>query len=155
MSAAVSRGRGQLGQLTSTLIACSSDLSMFLCSAPAPAPLAPPPDSWRPIRGLAVSSASSKSSVSPTDPAVQSHTGQQATPPADLPPDETAVWGSRCPLLDSCPNSTSDFAMSAHLVSTPFAIKTPSGGGHAFPDKGTHTHAHNLTHTHVQTEVAL
>lgn len=90
-------------------------------NARAPAPAAPPPDGWRPIRGLSVSSASSKSS--------------QATPPADLPPDETAVWGSRCPLLDSCPNSTSDFAMSAHFVSTPFALKTPSGSGHAFPDK--------------------
>ncbi|KAK9531950.1 hypothetical protein VZT92_011338 [Zoarces viviparus] len=47
--------------------------------------------------------------------------------PAELTPDESAMWGARYNALDSlaaCPNSTSDFAMSAQFVSTPFTHKT-------------------------------
>nr|XP_046228859.1 mitotic checkpoint serine/threonine-protein kinase BUB1 isoform X2 [Scatophagus argus] len=50
------------------------------------------------------------------------------TPP-DLMPDESTMWGARYNSLNSlaaCPNSTTDFAMLAQFVSTPFAHKTPS-----------------------------
>ncbi|KAK2855846.1 hypothetical protein Q5P01_004581 [Channa striata] len=50
-----------------------------------------------------------------------------ATPP-DLIPDESTMWGARYNSLNSlaaCPNSTTDFAMSAQFVSTPFTHKTP------------------------------
>ncbi|XP_042358797.1 mitotic checkpoint serine/threonine-protein kinase BUB1 isoform X2 [Plectropomus leopardus] len=48
------------------------------------------------------------------------------TPP-DLMPDESTMWGARYNSLNSlaaCPNSTSDFAMAAQCVSTPFTRKT-------------------------------
>lgn len=51
----------------------------------------------------------------------------QDTPP-DLMPDESTTWGARYNSLNSlaaCPNSTSDFAMLAQCVSTPFTHKTP------------------------------
>lgn len=44
-------------------------------------------------------------------------------------PDESTMWGARYNSLHSlaaCPNSTTDFAMSAQCVSTPFTYKTPS-----------------------------
>ncbi|XP_053193454.1 mitotic checkpoint serine/threonine-protein kinase BUB1 [Scomber japonicus] len=50
------------------------------------------------------------------------------TPP-DLMPDESTMWGARYNSLNSlaaCPNSTTDFAMLAQFVSTPFTHKTPS-----------------------------
>ncbi|KAM3861135.1 mitotic checkpoint serine/threonine-protein kinase BUB1 [Diretmus argenteus] len=46
----------------------------------------------------------------------------------DLMPDESTMWGARYNSLHSlaaCPNSTTDFAMLAPLVSTPFTHKTP------------------------------
>ncbi|KAM3603239.1 uncharacterized protein V6R79_019095 [Siganus canaliculatus] len=52
------------------------------------------------------------------------------TPP-DLAPDESTMWGARYNSLHSlaaCPNSTSDFAMLAHFVSTPSTGKTPFSG---------------------------
>ncbi|XP_037607527.1 mitotic checkpoint serine/threonine-protein kinase BUB1 isoform X1 [Sebastes umbrosus] len=48
--------------------------------------------------------------------------------PQDLIPDESTMWGARYNSLNSlaaCPNSTSDFAMLAQFVSTPFTHKTP------------------------------
>ncbi|XP_071324022.1 mitotic checkpoint serine/threonine-protein kinase BUB1 isoform X2 [Trachinotus anak] len=52
------------------------------------------------------------------------------TPP-DLMPDESTMWGARYNSLHSlaaCPNSTTDFAMLAQFVSTPFTHKTPFNG---------------------------
>ncbi|KAM6992345.1 mitotic checkpoint serine/threonine-protein kinase BUB1 [Tautogolabrus adspersus] len=52
------------------------------------------------------------------------------TPP-DLMPDESTMWGARYNSLNSlaaCPNSTTDFAMLAQFVSTPFTHKTPVSG---------------------------
>ncbi|XP_039981016.1 mitotic checkpoint serine/threonine-protein kinase BUB1 isoform X2 [Xiphias gladius] len=52
------------------------------------------------------------------------------TPP-DLMPDESTMWGARYNSLNSlhaCPNSTTDFAMLAQFVSTPFTHKTPFTG---------------------------
>ncbi|XP_054474545.1 LOW QUALITY PROTEIN: mitotic checkpoint serine/threonine-protein kinase BUB1 [Anoplopoma fimbria] len=49
------------------------------------------------------------------------------TPP-ELTPDESTMWGARYNSLNSlaaCPNSTTDFAMLAQFVSTPFTNKTP------------------------------
>ncbi|XP_051264964.1 mitotic checkpoint serine/threonine-protein kinase BUB1 isoform X2 [Dicentrarchus labrax] len=49
--------------------------------------------------------------------------------PQDLMPDESTMWGARYNSLNSlaaCPNSTTDFAMLAQFVSTPFTHKTPS-----------------------------
>ncbi|XP_065819535.1 mitotic checkpoint serine/threonine-protein kinase BUB1 isoform X2 [Labrus bergylta] len=57
------------------------------------------------------------------------------TPP-DLAPDESTMWGARYNSLNSlaaCPNSTTDFAMLAQFVSTPFTHKT-AVGGNFFPD---------------------
>ncbi|XP_044025669.1 LOW QUALITY PROTEIN: mitotic checkpoint serine/threonine-protein kinase BUB1 [Siniperca chuatsi] len=51
--------------------------------------------------------------------------------PSDLMPDESTTWGARYNSLNSlaaCPNSTTDFAMLAQFVSTPFAHKTPQNG---------------------------
>ncbi|KAM7368280.1 hypothetical protein PAMP_014515 [Pampus punctatissimus] len=51
--------------------------------------------------------------------------------PQDLMPDESTMWGARYNSLNSlaaCPNSTTDFAMLAQFVSTPFTHKTPSSG---------------------------
>ncbi|KAM9840320.1 mitotic checkpoint serine/threonine-protein kinase BUB1 [Aulostomus maculatus] len=48
--------------------------------------------------------------------------------PLDLAPDESTMWGIRYNSLHSlaaCPNSTTDFAMLAQFVSTPFTHKTP------------------------------
>ncbi|XP_008296329.1 mitotic checkpoint serine/threonine-protein kinase BUB1 [Stegastes partitus] len=48
----------------------------------------------------------------------------------DLMPDESTMWGARYNSLNSlaaCPNSTTDFAMLAQCVSTPFTHKTPFG----------------------------
>ncbi|KAA0709004.1 Mitotic checkpoint serine/threonine-protein kinase BUB1 [Triplophysa tibetana] len=39
--------------------------------------------------------------------------------------DESAVWGARNVSLDPCPNHTRDFALSAHLVSTPLHPRAP------------------------------
>lgn len=47
--------------------------------------------------------------------------------PSDLIPDESTMWGARYNSLNSlaaCPNSTTDFAMLAQFVSTPFTRKT-------------------------------
>ncbi|KAI3364637.1 hypothetical protein L3Q82_011420 [Scortum barcoo] len=52
------------------------------------------------------------------------------TPP-ELMPDESTMWGARYNSLNSlaaCPNSTTDFAMLAQFVSTPFTHKTPFNG---------------------------
>uniref|UniRef100_H3CAW4 BUB1 mitotic checkpoint serine/threonine kinase n=1 Tax=Tetraodon nigroviridis TaxID=99883 RepID=H3CAW4_TETNG len=49
------------------------------------------------------------------------------TPP-ELTPDESTTWGAGYNSLNSlaaCPNSTTDFAMLAQFVSTPFVCKTP------------------------------
>ncbi|XP_067429364.1 mitotic checkpoint serine/threonine-protein kinase BUB1 isoform X1 [Thunnus thynnus] len=49
--------------------------------------------------------------------------------PSYLMPDESTMWGARYNSLNSlaaCPNSTTDFAMLAQFVSTPFTHKTPS-----------------------------
>ncbi|KAM9339289.1 mitotic checkpoint serine/threonine-protein kinase BUB1 [Symphorus nematophorus] len=49
--------------------------------------------------------------------------------PLDLMPDESAMWGARYNPMNSlaaCPNSTTDFALLAQFVSTPFTCKTPS-----------------------------
>ncbi|XP_030627985.1 mitotic checkpoint serine/threonine-protein kinase BUB1-like [Chanos chanos] len=40
-------------------------------------------------------------------------------------PDESAVWGARYTSMAPCPNHTTDFAMSAHLASTPFHHNAP------------------------------
>ncbi|KAM9355657.1 mitotic checkpoint serine/threonine-protein kinase BUB1 isoform 2-T2 [Pholidichthys leucotaenia] len=49
--------------------------------------------------------------------------------PSDLIPDESTTWGA-CynNSLAACPNSTTDFAMLAQFVSTPFTGKTSFGG---------------------------
>ncbi|KAL7889109.1 hypothetical protein AOLI_G00040830 [Acnodon oligacanthus] len=39
--------------------------------------------------------------------------------------DESAMWGPRYASITACPNHTRDFAMSAHLVSTPLHPTTP------------------------------
>ncbi|XP_056872442.1 mitotic checkpoint serine/threonine-protein kinase BUB1 isoform X1 [Takifugu flavidus] len=60
------------------------------------------------------------------------------TPP-ELMPDESTMWGARYNSLNSlaaCPNSTTDFAMLAQCVSTPFAFKTPHSSNF-FQDEGT------------------
>lgn len=65
-------------------------------------------------------------------------------------PDESTMWGARYNSLNSlaaCPNSTTDFAMLAQFVSTPFTCKTPHSSNF-FQDEGT---TGDLTHTHVQT----
>lgn len=76
-------------------------------------------------------------------------TANQDTPP-DLMPDESTTWGARYNSLNSlaaCPNSTSDFAMLAQCVSTPFTHKTPFNSNF-FHDTGddmrvcAHTHLH-------------
>ncbi|XP_067338875.1 mitotic checkpoint serine/threonine-protein kinase BUB1 isoform X2 [Channa argus] len=57
--------------------------------------------------------------------------------PLHMIPDESTMWGARYNSLNSlaaCPNSTSDFAMLAQFVSTPFTHKTPSSGNF-FPDQ--------------------
>nr|XP_057932059.1 mitotic checkpoint serine/threonine-protein kinase BUB1 isoform X2 [Doryrhamphus excisus] len=49
--------------------------------------------------------------------------------PQDKTPEETTMWGARDNVLSSlaaCPNSTADFAMLAHCVSTPFTHKAPA-----------------------------
>ncbi|XP_070705313.1 mitotic checkpoint serine/threonine-protein kinase BUB1 isoform X2 [Pempheris klunzingeri] len=69
----------------------------------------------KPVRALAEIPVSSK----PND-----------TPP-DLMPDESTMWGARynsLNSLDACPNSTTDFAMLAQFVSTPFTHKRPLSG---------------------------
>lgn len=64
-------------------------------------------------------------------------------------PDESTMWGARYNSLNSlaaCPNSTTDFAMLAQFVSTPFTFKTPHSSNF-FQDEGTtgdHTHVHVL-----------
>lgn len=80
----------------------------------------------------------------------------QDTPP-ELMPDESTMWGARYNSLNSlaaCPNSTTDFAMLAQFVSTPFTHKTPSSSNF-FPDQGTlpgptHTHS-NITYMYLRT----
>ncbi|KAF7231396.1 mitotic checkpoint serine/threonine-protein kinase BUB1 isoform X1 [Nothobranchius furzeri] len=77
------------------------------CSAAAPA------DRAKPIRTLADSAPRASK---PNDT------------PSDLILDESTMWGARYnPVhsLAACPNSTTDFAMLAPLVSTPFTYKTP------------------------------
>lgn len=52
---------------------------------------------------------------------------QQETP-SELIPDESTMWGARYNSLNSlaaCPNSTTDFALLAQFVSTPFTHKAP------------------------------
>ncbi|XP_054617821.1 mitotic checkpoint serine/threonine-protein kinase BUB1 isoform X2 [Dunckerocampus dactyliophorus] len=49
--------------------------------------------------------------------------------PQDKTPEETTMWGARDNVLSclaACPNSTADFAMSAHCMSTPFTHKVPA-----------------------------
>lgn len=67
----------------------------------------------------------------------------QETPP-ELAPDESTMWGARYNSLAACPNSTSDFAMLAQFVSTPFACKTPHSSSffQAEGRAGAHTHIH-------------
>uniref|UniRef100_A0A8C2XLF4 BUB1 mitotic checkpoint serine/threonine kinase n=2 Tax=Cyclopterus lumpus TaxID=8103 RepID=A0A8C2XLF4_CYCLU len=73
---------------------------------------APPPlEKSKPIRALAEIQ-SNKPNESPVEPT----------------PDESTMWGPRYNSLNSlhaCPNSTSDFAMLAQFVSTPFTHKAP------------------------------
>lgn len=67
-------------------------------------------------------------------------------------PDESTMWGAHYNSLNSlaaCPNSTTDFAMLAQFVSTPFTCKTPHSSNF-FQDEGT-TGDH--THVRVQTRV--
>ncbi|XP_067097624.1 mitotic checkpoint serine/threonine-protein kinase BUB1 [Osmerus mordax] len=48
--------------------------------------------------------------------------------PTELIPEESTMWGARYNSLTSlaaCPNSTGDFSLSAHMVSTPFQKKEP------------------------------
>lgn len=68
----------------------------------------------------------------------------------DLMPDESTMWGARYDSLRSlaaCPNSTTDFAMLAQLVSTPSACKTPHSSNF-FQDEG---RAGARTRTHLST----
>lgn len=51
---------------------------------------------------------------------------KQNESPLELIPDESTMWGARYNSLATCPNSTRDFSLSAHLVSTPFQNKAPS-----------------------------
>uniref|UniRef100_A0A8C7KNA4 Mitotic checkpoint serine/threonine-protein kinase BUB1 n=1 Tax=Oncorhynchus kisutch TaxID=8019 RepID=A0A8C7KNA4_ONCKI len=51
---------------------------------------------------------------------------KQDESPLELIPDESTMWGARYNSLATCPNSTRDFSLSAHLVSTPFQNKAPS-----------------------------
>ncbi|KAJ0026653.1 hypothetical protein NQD34_017653 [Periophthalmus magnuspinnatus] len=59
--------------------------------------------------------------------------------PTELTPDESTMWGAHFHAQNSlaaCPNSTSDFAMLARFVSTPFTHKTPvSTTNFYFPDQ--------------------
>ncbi|CAK6969581.1 mitotic checkpoint serine/threonine-protein kinase BUB1 [Scomber scombrus] len=90
------------------------DLDKENCSSAAPAAAAEKP---KPVKALAVIPVSKPDK--PND-----------TPP-DLMPDECTMWGARYNSLNSlaaCPNSTTDFAMLAQCVSTPFTHKTPSSG---------------------------
>lgn len=61
----------------------------------------------------------------------------QETSP-DLIPDESTMWGPRYNSLVTCPNSTTDFALLAQFVSTPFTHKTPFNGNF-YQDQGTRT----------------
>ncbi|XP_052324920.1 LOW QUALITY PROTEIN: mitotic checkpoint serine/threonine-protein kinase BUB1-like [Oncorhynchus keta] len=45
--------------------------------------------------------------------------------PLELIPDESTMWEARYNSLAACPNSTRDFSLSAHLISTPFQNKAP------------------------------
>ncbi|XP_072218664.1 uncharacterized protein [Leuresthes tenuis] len=75
------------------------------------------PESLKPVRAL-------------SELAVQKAEKPNDTPP-DLIPDESTMWGARFNSLNSlaaCPNSTTDFAMLAQFVSTPFTHKTPFNG---------------------------
>lgn len=57
------------------------------------------------------------------------------------------MWGARYNALHSlaaCPNSTTDFAMLAQFVSTPFACKTPHSSNF-FQEEG-RARAHTRTH---------
>ncbi|CDQ70044.1 unnamed protein product [Oncorhynchus mykiss] len=51
--------------------------------------------------------------------------GKQNESPSELIPDESTIWEARYNSLAACPNSTRDFSLSAHLVSTPFQNKAP------------------------------
>ncbi|XP_055005631.1 mitotic checkpoint serine/threonine-protein kinase BUB1 isoform X2 [Boleophthalmus pectinirostris] len=59
--------------------------------------------------------------------------------PTELAPDESTMWGTQFHAQNSlaaCPNSTSDFAMLAQFVSTPFTHKTPVNTNTCFfPDQ--------------------
>lgn len=75
----------------------------------------------------------------------------QDTPP-DLMPDESTTWGARYNSLNSlaaCPNSTSDFAMLAQCVSTPFTHKTPFNSNF-FHDTGDNMRVCAHTHLHLR-----
>ncbi|XP_055728969.1 mitotic checkpoint serine/threonine-protein kinase BUB1-like [Salvelinus fontinalis] len=50
---------------------------------------------------------------------------KQNKSPSELIPDESTMWEARYNSLAACPNSTRDFSLSAHLVSTPFQNKAP------------------------------
>uniref|UniRef100_A0AAZ3RK97 Mitotic checkpoint serine/threonine-protein kinase BUB1 n=1 Tax=Oncorhynchus tshawytscha TaxID=74940 RepID=A0AAZ3RK97_ONCTS len=50
---------------------------------------------------------------------------KQNESPSELIPDESTMWEARYNSLAACPNSTRDFSLSAHLVSTPFQNKAP------------------------------
>ncbi|XP_058468675.1 mitotic checkpoint serine/threonine-protein kinase BUB1 isoform X2 [Solea solea] len=91
--------------------------------APAPAPAAAVVEKPKPARALAEIPVSK-----PEKP--------NETPP-DLMPDESAMWGARYNPLNSlaaCPNNTTDFAMLAQFVSTPFTHKTPFSSNF-YPDR--------------------
>lgn len=56
----------------------------------------------------------------------------------DLIPDESTMWGPRYNSLVTCPNSTTDFALLAQFVSTPFTHKIPFNSNF-YQDQGTGT----------------
>lgn len=75
---------------------------------------AAPPGKSRPARGLAEISGAKADKPNET--------------PSELIPDESTMWGARYNSLNSlaaCPNSTTDFALLAQFVSTPFTHKAP------------------------------
>ncbi|KAG7220516.1 hypothetical protein INR49_018043 [Caranx melampygus] len=80
-------------------------------------------------RAAALSAAEKQKPVRALAEIPMSKTDKPNDTPPDLMPDESTMWGARYNSLHSlaaCPNSTTDFALLAQFVSTPFTHKTPA-----------------------------
>uniref|UniRef100_A0A3Q3JEY5 Protein kinase domain-containing protein n=2 Tax=Monopterus albus TaxID=43700 RepID=A0A3Q3JEY5_MONAL len=78
-------------------------------------------DKAKPIRALAQIPLSKPEKPNDTSP--------------DLMPDESTMWGVHYNSLAACPNSTTDFAMLAKFVSTPFTHKAPFNSDSFYKDQ--------------------